>query len=290
MLQLNDIDLISICTPSGLHPQHGILAARYGKHVLVEKPMAVQLQDADKLIKACCNARKSLFVVLQNRLNPAIGLLRKAIDEGRFGKIFLIASNVFWTRPQQYYDMAYWRGTRELDGGAFMNQGSHYIDMIQWLAGPVDSITAEIATLDRDIETEDFGSAIIRFHSGVIATINITMLAYPENLEGSITVLGKTGTARVGGIAMNRIEHWNFHDYQEYDEQINSISSNSSSVYGSGHSGYYTQVIKAIENKSRPRPASILLADGIEGKKSLAIVTAIYQSSRQNSSVFIKSR
>ncbi|HHW60663.1 MAG TPA: Gfo/Idh/MocA family oxidoreductase, partial [Syntrophomonadaceae bacterium] len=216
MLQNPDIDLISICTPSGLHPQHGIQAAQYGKHVLTEKPMACRLAEADELIKACDEAGVKLFVVLQNRLNPSIQLVRRAFEEGRFGRIYMINSNVFWTRPQDYYDMASWRGTWKYDGGAFMNQASHYVDMVQWFGGPIEEVKSFTATLARNIEAEDTGSAIIRFQSGAIGSINVTMLTYPKNLEGSITILGEKGTVRVGGKAMNQIEKWEFADQQDY--------------------------------------------------------------------------
>lgn len=270
MLQDGDIDLISICTPSGLHPQHGILAARHGKHVLSEKPMGVRLEDADKLIAECQKQRVKLFVVLQNRLNPAIQMLRRAYDEGRFGRIYMIISNVLWTRPQDYYDMASWRGTWELDGGAFMNQASHYVDMVQWFGGPIQEVKAITATLARNIETEDTGCAIIRFKNGAIGSINVTMLTYPQNLEGSITILGEKGTVRVAGIAMNRIEKWEFSDSRDYDRQVTAAATNPESVYGFGHLGYYQRVIESLNNGTIPE------VDGAEGRKSLELLEKIY--------------
>lgn len=269
---LNDpnIDLISICTPSGLHPEHGILAAKHGKHVLTEKPMACRLAEADELIEACDQAGVKLFVVLQNRLNPAIQLVRRAFEEGRFGKIYMITSNVFWTRPQDYYDMSPWRGTWELDGGAFMNQASHYVDMVQWFGGPIEEVKSIKATLERNIEAEDTGSAIIRFQNGAIGSINVTMLTYPKNLEGSITILGEKGTIRVGGMAMNKIEQWHFSDQQEYDAEVEKANTNPSSVYGFGHSGYYRNVLDCLQNNSTPS------SNGMEGRKSLYLLEQIY--------------
>jgi UDP-N-acetyl-2-amino-2-deoxyglucuronate dehydrogenase len=187
MLERGDIDVVSICTPSGLHPEHGIAAAKRGIHVVSEKPMAITLEGADQLIRTCDQARVQLFVVKQNRLNTTMQLLKRAVDKNRFGKIYMIQSNVFWQRPQSYYDMTKWRGTWEFDGGSFMNQASHYVDAIQWLIGPVESVIAETATMARHIETEDTGSAILKFRNGVIGTINVTMLTYPKNFEGSIT-------------------------------------------------------------------------------------------------------
>jgi UDP-N-acetyl-2-amino-2-deoxyglucuronate dehydrogenase len=273
MLQNTDIDLISICTPSGLHPEHGILAAKACKHVLTEKPMACRLAEADELIKACDEAGVKLFVVLQNRLNPAIQLVRRAFEEGRFGKIYMITSNVFWTRPQDYYDMAPWRGTWKLDGGAFMNQASHYVDMVQWFGGPIAAVKSITATLARNIEAEDTGSAIIRFQNGAIGSINVTMLTYPKNLEGSITILGENGTVRIGGLAMNKIEQWEFADVRYNDKEIGKADTNPTSVYGFGHSGYYKSIVDSLKCGFE------LITDGRAGRKSLELLEWIYKSS-----------
>ena len=271
MLSDPNIDLISICTPSGLHPEHGIQAAQAGKHVLTEKPMACRLAEADELIKTCDEAGVKLFVVLQNRLNPSIQLVRRAFEEGRFGQIYMITSNVFWTRPQEYYDMAPWRGTWELDGGAFMNQASHYVDMVQWFGGPIKSVKSITATLARNIEAEDTGSAIIRFQNGAIGSINVTMLTYPKNLEGSITILGENGTVRIGGTSMNKIEQWDFADQQDYDADIENANTNPTSVYGFGHSGYYRNVINNLQGKAEP------VSNDEEGRKSLNLLEQIYR-------------
>ena len=215
-------DVVALCTPSGLHPKHGILAARAGKHVVCEKPMAISLEAADELVAECDAAGVQLFVVKQNRLNPAIQLLKRAIDRERFGRIYLANTTVRWTRPQDYYDQAPWRGTWEFDGGAIMNQASHYVDLIQWLLGPVESVMAKTATLARRIETEDTGVAVLRFRSGALGVIEVTMLTYPRNLEGSITILGEKGTVKVGGTAVNRVEHWTFADYDDDDKLVES--------------------------------------------------------------------
>jgi UDP-N-acetyl-2-amino-2-deoxyglucuronate dehydrogenase len=271
MLENPDIDLISICTPSGLHPEHGIMAAKAGKHVLTEKPMACRLTEADELIKACDKAGVKLFVVLQNRLNPSIQLVRRAFEEGRFGRIYMITSNVFWTRPQEYYDMAPWRGTWQLDGGAFMNQASHYVDMVQWFGGPIEEVKSITATLARDIETEDTGSAIIRFKNGAIGSINVTMLTFPSNIEGSITILGEKGTVKIGGTSMNKIENWEFADHKDYDVEVDNANTNPSSVYGFGHVGYYRNVLNTIQGTNHA------ISDGLEGRKSLELLEKIYK-------------
>ncbi|HWE40978.1 MAG TPA: Gfo/Idh/MocA family oxidoreductase, partial [Gemmatimonadaceae bacterium] len=215
MLRGVDCDAVVIATPSGLHPQQGVLAAKAGKHVITEKPMAISLGAADELVQACDGAGVRLFVVKQNRLNPGIQLLKRALDKGRFGRIYLANTTVRWTRPQEYYDQAPWRGTWEFDGGAFMNQASHYVDLIQWLVGPVESVIAKTATLARRIEAEDSGAAVMRFRSGALGVMEVTMLTYPKNLEGSITILGEKGTVKVGGTAVNKVEHWQFADYDD---------------------------------------------------------------------------
>lgn len=284
MLSNKDIDIISICTPSGLHPEHGILAARAGKHVITEKPMGVKIADADNLIKVCADNGVKLFVVLQNRLNPAIELTRRAFEEGRFGKLYMITSNVFWTRPQEYYDMAPWRGTWKYDGGAFMNQASHYVDMVQWFGGDIREVKSLTATLARNIETEDTGSAIIRFKNGAIGSINVTMLTYPQNLEGSITIMGEKGTVRVAGTAMNKIEQWTFADEKDYDQKIDKFNTNPTSVYGFGHSGYYKNVIDTLLQSNDPSPLTPHLSPtptyGEEGRKSLWLLKEIYSTHR----------
>ncbi|MDD5766029.1 MAG: Gfo/Idh/MocA family oxidoreductase [Candidatus Marinimicrobia bacterium] len=274
MLQRGDIDVVSVCTPSGLHPEHGILAAEKGINVISEKPMATKLEEADKLIQACDANHVQLFVVKQNRLNTTLQLLKKAIDKNRFGKIFVVQSNVFWQRPQSYYDMAKWRGTWEFDGGAFMNQASHYVDAICWLIGPVESVMAETATMARHIETDDTGSAIIKFRNGVIGSMNVTMLTYPKNFEGSITVIGEKGTVKIGGVAVNHIDKWEFEDYDDDDRMIQESNYNPPNIYGLGHLPYYKNVIATLNGDAEAN------TDGRSGRKSLEVILAIYKSAQ----------
>ena len=274
MLASVQCDAVALCTPSGLHPKQGIVAARAGKHVICEKPMAISLQDADALMRECDAAGVQLFVVKQNRLNPAIQLLRRAIDRGRFGRIYLANTTVRWTRPQEYYDQAPWRGTWELDGGAIMNQASHYVDLIQWLVGPVESVIAKTATLARRIEAEDTGIAVLKFRSGALGVIEVTMLTYPRNLEGSITILGEKGTVKVGGTAVNRVEQWTFSDYDDDDKLVESAATNPPTVYGFGHEGYYRNVLAVLRGRARAE------TDGRAGRKSLELILGIYESAK----------
>jgi len=286
MLEQVPAAMAIICTPSGLHPRHGILAAERGMHVLVEKPIATRLEEADALVRACDAANVNLFVVKQNRLNPGIQLLKRSLDLGRFGRIYLANTTVRWNRPQEYYDAAPWRGTWEFDGGAFMNQASHYVDMIQWLVGPVASVSAKTATLARRIESEDTGVAILTFRNGAMGTIEVTMLTYPKNLEGSITILGEKGTVKVGGTALNRIEHWDFKEPHAIDQEAEALKAAADplSVYGSGHRPYYENVVRVLRGEALPG------TDGREGRKSLELILGIYESARTGREVTLPLR
>jgi UDP-N-acetyl-2-amino-2-deoxyglucuronate dehydrogenase len=274
MLEQVPCDAVVIATPSGLHPQHGMMAARAGRHVISEKPMAISLAAADALVQACDEHDVHLFVVKQNRLNPPIQLLKRAIDRGRFGRIYMANCTVRWTRPQEYYDQAPWRGTWEFDGGAFMNQASHYVDLIQWLVGPVESVIAKTATLARRIEAEDSGVAVLKFRSGAIGTIEVTMLTFPRNLEGSITILGEKGTVKIGGTAVNKVDHWTFAEYDDDDKQIELANTNPPSVYGFGHEAYYRNVVGVLRGQAVPD------TDGRAGRKSLELILGIYESAK----------
>jgi UDP-N-acetyl-2-amino-2-deoxyglucuronate dehydrogenase len=279
MLAEAPCDIVTICTPSGLHAQHGIIAAKAKKHVVCEKPMAISLSAADELVQACDDAGVRLFVVKQNRLNPAIQLLKRAIDRGRFGRIYMANTTVRWARPQDYYDQAPWRGTWEFDGGAFMNQASHYVDLIQWLVGPVESVMAKTATLARKIEAEDTGVALLKFRSGALGVMEVTMLTYPKNLEGSITILGEHGTVKIGGTAVNRVEHWQFADYDDDDKRIEQAATSPPNVYGFGHEAYYRNVLAVLRGEARPD------TDGRSGRKSLEIILGVYESAKTGQEV-----
>jgi UDP-N-acetyl-2-amino-2-deoxyglucuronate dehydrogenase len=269
-----DADIVALATPSGLHPRQAIRVAQAGRHVLSEKPMATKFDEGMAMVRACRDAGVKLFVVKQNRLNTTVQLLKRAIDARRFGRIVMVNVNVFWTRPQSYYDDAPWRGRWDLDGGAFMNQASHYVDMVDWLVGPVDNVHAYTATLARDIEAEDTGVMSLRLRSGGLASINVTMLTHGKNFEGSITVLGENGTVRIGGVAVNEIHHWEFADKRPEDEQVKAASYATPSVYGLGHPLYYDNVIKTLRGEAHAE------VDGYEGLRSLEVVIAAYRSAR----------
>ena len=284
MLDAVPSDLVSICTPSGLHPQHGILAAERGRHVLTEKPMAISLAGADDLVKACDAGGVHLFVVKQNRLNPAIQLLKHAVDKERFGRIYMANTTVRWARPQEYYDQESWRGTWEFDGGAMMNQASHYVDLMQWLVGPVESVMAKTATQARHIEAEDSGVAVLKFRSGALGVIEVNVLTYPRNIEGSITILGEKGSVKVGGTAVNRVEHWQFESYDDDDKLVETVATTPPSVYGYGHEGYYRNLLPVLRGTARAD------TDGRAGRKSLELILAIYESAKTGCEVPIPLR
>ncbi len=280
MLAQTTADLVILTTPSGLHSNQAIAVARAGKHVMTEKPMATRWQDGLRMVKACDEAGVHLFVVKQNRRNATLQLLKQAVDNGRFGSIYNVAINVFWTRPQDYYDQGSgWRGTWEFDGGAFMNQASHYVDLLNWIIGPVESVMAYTATQARHIEAEDSGVAAIKWRSGAMGTLNVSMLTYPKNLEGSITILGEKGVARIGGVAVNEIQEWQFEHSLPEDEQIQASSYATTSVYGFGHPLYYANVIDTLRGQAKPE------TDGRSGLKSLELLVAIYRSAKDGMKV-----
>ncbi len=278
MLKKEQLDIVTLCTPSGIHPDQAVLAAKYGINVMTEKPMATRWQDGIRMVRACDEVNVRLFVVKQNRRNATLQLLKRAVEEKRFGKIYMVHLNVFWTRPQEYYDQAKWRGTWEFDGGAFMNQASHYIDLFDWLIGPVDKVQAMMNTT-RDIEVEDTGVLNIKWRSGTLGSMSVTMLTYSKNLEGSIIILGEKGTVRIGGVAANDIQLWQFDEQKDYDQQIEKANYETTSVYGFGHPLYYKNVIDVLRGEAEPE------TDGREGLKSLELLIAAYLSARDGNTV-----
>ena len=268
----NKIDVINILTPSGYHAKHTIELVKYGKHIVVEKPMALTLDDADGMIKACDAAGVKLFVVKQNRYNLPVKKLREAIDEGRFGKLVLGTVRVRWSRDQRYYDQDAWRGTWKLDGGVLANQASHHIDLLEWMLGEVDSVSAKSATQLVDIETEDTAIAILKFRNGALGIIEATTACRPRDLEGSISILGEKGSVVIGGFAVNELQTWDFCDSVSEGGVLSEFSCNPDSVYGFGHVEYLADVVESIKSGKRA------LVDGLEGRKSLELITAIYES------------
>jgi UDP-N-acetyl-2-amino-2-deoxyglucuronate dehydrogenase len=236
--------------------------------------MATRWIDGLSMVRACDEAGVLLFVVKQNRRNATLQLLKRAAMQKRFGRIYMATVNVFWNRPQTYFDSAKWRGTWEFDGGALMNQASHYVDLLDWIVGPVESVQAYTATLARDIQVEDTATVGVRWRAGALGSVNVTMLAYLQNLEGSITVLGENGSARVGGVAVNEIQHWQFADKRPEDDTVKAASYEATSVYGYGHPLYYDNVINTLTGRAEPE------TDGREGLRSLEILVASYLSAR----------
>ena len=279
MLAVSKADCVILATPSGLHSAQASEAAVAGFHVMTEKPMATRWSDGLAMVRACDDAGVRLFVVKQNRRNRTLQLLKQSMLQGRFGRIYMVGVNVFWTRPQSYYDRAAWRGTWEFDGGAFMNQASHYVDLLDWIVGPVESVMAYTATLARNIEVEDTGVAAIRWRNGAMGTISVTMLTYPKNMEGSITILGERGSVRIGGVAVNEIEHWEFDAPHPMDAEIADASYETASIYGFGHPLYYQNVINALRGEAEAE------TDGREGLKSLELLIALYLSARDGKRV-----
>jgi UDP-N-acetyl-2-amino-2-deoxyglucuronate dehydrogenase len=276
MLLDSEADVFILTTPSGLHSDQAIEIARAGRSVITEKPMATKWEDGKRMVKACDDAGVRLFVVKQNRRNATLQLLKQALEKKRFGKIYMVNLNVFWTRPQSYYDQGGWRGRWEFDGGAFMNQASHYVDLISWLIGPLESLQAYTATLARDIEAEDSGVISLKWRNGALGSMNVTMLTYPKNLEGSITILGEKGTVKIGGVAVNEVLHWEFEDKDPDDKKIKEVNYETTSVYGFGHPLYYENVINVMRGDAEPE------TDGREGLKSLEVIIATYLSARDS--------
>jgi len=275
------VDLVVLATPSGLHSAQVIAAAEAGLHVCTEKPMATRWADGVAMVRACDEAGVRLFVVKQNRFNSTLQLVKRQLAAGRFGRLAMVAVNVFWQRPQSYYDQDSWRGTWEFDGGALMNQASHYVDLLDWLVGPLESVSASIATLGRAIEVEDTAALQLRWRNGAIGTMAVTMLTYPKNLEGSITLLGETGSVRIGGPAVNQIEHWVFADESPDDALVEQASYQTTSVYGFGHPPYYANVLDALQGKAEA------LCDGREGLRSLELLIGAYRSARDGRTVHL---
>lgn len=282
-LARKDMDVITVLTPSGVHPEHAIACARAGKHVVVEKPMALRLQDADDMIRACDEAGVKLFVVKQNRFNVPVVKARDALNAGRFGKLLLGTVRVRWCRDQAYYDQDAWRGTWAYDGGVLTNQASHHVDMLEWFFGDVVSVHARAITALAKIETEDTAVATLKFRNGALGVIEATTAARPTDLEGSLSILGEKGTVEIAGFAVNQIRHWRFVDELPSDKEVvEKFSVNPPNVYGFGHQAYYEHVVDCLLHE---RAA---LVDGLEGRKSLELISALYESIETGNEVSLR--
>ena len=269
----NKIDVISILTPSGDHAEHTVQMSQYGKPIVVEKPMALTLQDADRMIEACDKFGSRLFVVKQNRFNLPVKKLREALEADRFGKLTMGTVRVRWCRTQEYYSQDAWRGTWLHDGGVFANQAIHHIDLLQWMMGDVESVFAKSTRALANIEAEDTGVVILKFKNGALGVIEATTATRPVDLEGSLSILGEKGTVEIGGFAVNEIKIWKFTNANPNDEiAIEKYRTNPPNVYGFGHTEYLNNVVEALKSGSNA------LVEGLEGRKSLELVTSIYES------------
>jgi predicted dehydrogenase len=273
MMTSEAVDVVVVLTPSGNHAEHVIQLAPYGKHIMVEKPMALTLDDADAMIRACDENSCKLFVIKQNRFNVPVVKLREALDEGRFGKLVLGTVRVRWARHQQYYDQDEGRGTWSMDGVVLTKPASHHLDMLERMKGDVESVFAKSTTALANIETEDTAVVTLKFKSGALGIIEATTATRPNDLEGSISVLGEKGSVVIAGFAVNKMQTWAFEEPKEGDAEIlEKFSVNPPDVYGFGHKAYYEHVVDCINNGSQS------LVDGLQGRKSIELISAIYES------------
>jgi len=263
-------DIVSLCTPSGLHAQQTKLLAEKNIHIITEKPLATNLTDGKMMLDACKNNGVNLYIVHQLRYNPYVQALKHAIETGRFGKLYMVSSQVFWTRPQSYFDSQSWRGSKEMDGGAYLNQACHFIDLFTWLFGDLKSVQAMFATLARNIEAEDSGVINLKWKNGMIGNIAVTLLAYPKNLCGTMTVLGENGTVILGGAGLNELVRWEFAKTTEQDAALTAIDLGK---YPSGHAIFYEQILNSLHNSSHP------VVTGEDGYKTLEIIMAAHRAS-----------
>ena len=283
METVSEIDVVTVLTESGAHAGNVVDLSAYGKHLVVEKPMALTVADADRMIEACDRARVQLFVVKQNRYNLAVQRLRDALEAGRFGRLTLGTVRVRWCRTQEYYDQDPWRGTWADDGGVFSNQASHHVDLLEWMLGEPISVFAKSRTALVNIETEDTGVAMLTFQNGALGLVEATTATRPKDLEGSLSILGEKGTVVIGGFAVNKILTWDFVDQLPEDEKVfEEGDEDPPNVYGFGHIPYLEKVIESISNKT---PA---LVDGLEGRRSLELISAIYESIETGNEIVLR--
>lgn len=285
MMQAVKPDVVAVLTESGLHAEHVIALAKYGAHVIVEKPMALTLDDADRMIRACDTSGVRLFVVKQNRFNVPVVKLRDALKAGRFGKLVMGTVRVRWCRRQDYYDQDSWRGTWRYDGGVLTNQASHHVDLLEWMMGDVETVYAVSTTALVNIETEDTAVVALRFSNGALGLIEATTATRPVDLEGSISVLGEGGTVVIEGFAVNQLKTWKFANPEPLDEKVvEMFSVNPPDVYGFGHRAYYDHVVTSL------REGTPHLVDGLEGRRSLELISAIYESIETRREVALRFR
>lgn len=276
MLKENDIDLVSIATESGLHGQIALDCIKQGIHVIIEKPMAMSLKEADQIIALSEEKGVKVSACHQNRFNVAVQEMRKALEAGRFGKLSHGSVHVRWNRGREYYEQASWRGTWAQDGGALMNQCIHGIDLLRWMMGDeVESVYGVTKQQFHDyLEAEDVGMAVVKFRNGTVATIEGTTNVYPQNLEETLYLFGEKGTVKLGGNSTNNIDVWEFADETDVDKKNKGLEEATSNVYGNGHTSLFADVVDAIENDRKP------YVDAYAGRRALEMILAVYKSQK----------
>lgn len=275
LLVNSDAEVVSVCSPNGLHFEHTIKALKAEKHVLCEKPMALSVDDCGKMISESLNVNKRLFIVKQNRFNPPVDAVKKAIDAGKFGRIFSVQLNCFWNRNEQYYENS-WKGSKKLDGGSLYTQFSHFVDLLYWLIGDVKNAKGFNGNFNHEgiVEFEDNGVAVIEFHNGAIGTINYTTNAHGGNMEGSLTIFGEKGTVKIGGQYLNELEYQNIEDFKIEGLPEGNPPNNYGQYQGSmsNHGEVYQNVVNTLGGED------IIATNGFEGLKTVEIIDKIYSS------------
>lgn len=282
MIEETNPHVLNILTPSGDHAQRVLELIRFNKHFVVEKPLALRLDQIDRILEECDKRGLRIFVVQQNRFNPPIQKLREALDKGRFGKLVMGTVRIRWCRKQAYYDQKSWRGTWAYDGGVLTNQASHHIDMLIWMMGEVESAMAKTATRLVNIEVEDTGVAILKFKNGALGVIEATTATRPKDLEGSISILGEKGAVEIGGFFMNKLKTWNFAEPDEMDDNIWDKFANVPNEPAWNHTEFFKDVIDSLRNDRKG------LINGLEGRKSIELINAIYESAETGKEVFLR--
>jgi UDP-N-acetyl-2-amino-2-deoxyglucuronate dehydrogenase len=282
LLEVDDLDVINICTPSGYHANIAIEAANAKKHIVVEKPIALTIEDTEAIIYACKSNSVKLSVVHPNRFRPAIMELNKVLSEGKTGKLSHANATVRWNRNQEYYDQAPWRGTKSLDGGVLMNQAIHDLDLLLWTMGDVEEVFSMAATRLRNIEAEDVSTGLVRFKNGALGVIEAATTIYPTNFEESLAIFGEKATIKIGGKTANYIQHWDVEGMD--DESVNQIIEQvKSDPFGKpGHQCIIEDMVQSIHEDREP------IVTGEDGKKALQLVLALYKSADTNQPVKIK--
>lgn len=273
-----DIDVVAICSPNGLHAEHSIQSLDAGCHVLCEKPMAINVHDCGEMIKAAERNNKRLFAIKQNRFNPPVAAVKKALDEGKFGKIFSVQLSCFWNRNADYYENS-WKGSADLDGGTLFTQFSHFIDLLYWMIGDIKNAKGFSSNFNHQnqIEFEDTGAVVVEFYNGAIGTINYTVNSYGKNMEGSLTIFGEKGTVKIGGQYLNELEYQNIENFELKDLP----EGNKANEYGhyqgsmSNHDKVYKNLVDVLQN------GSAISTNSFEGLKTVEIIDKIYQQIRR---------